>query len=147
MLLTCIKEHILEWNPMTVINVGKRFVQHNHPQTNKSTDWREILWLSQYLCYWNECWKEKNFNQLKIVVYRITLLMSVRVCVGTWICVLVPKNVKALGLLVARIIGRCHKSDLGPGNELFLTTQSWLQTYKFFKCYCVIQSHKDIKEI
>lgn len=41
-------------------------------------------------------------------------------------CMLVPEKVRPLDLLVAGITGICQKSDLNPGNELFLTAQPCL---------------------
>ena len=59
--------------------------------------------------------------------------MLVCICVCMGMCILAPKKVRPLSLLVPGIIGRCKRSDLVSGNEIFFTLQPCLWPYTFLK--------------
>lgn len=61
--------------------------------------------------------------------------MSVCLCEGMCVWMLVPKKFKHLDLLLAETMRSCQKPDLHPGNELLLIAWPCPLLYKYFKAF------------
>lgn len=83
----------------------------------------------QHQCDRNEYWVKICFK----ILFNFNYVMLVCIYVCMWMCILAPKKVRPLNLLVARIIRRCKRPDLVSGNEIFLIVQPCLYPCKYFK--------------